>query len=737
MATNNPSAYTASNDANYAKLEDVLSKRIGNINVLANEILLSRSSQVPLDNVLQDNQWQRQAFITGGMTTDKTDPTKLVTSLNLENVDEVNREYSSAYFKYTDSSIGGNFCINPPPAFTRYADIKDKGIRRNATGTTLEYQVEDIGMGRYYSEAIDDNSQVIHMRFGVPQYNSLTRFFTGFYNSSASKMARTGRMDDGILGTFLEAAGNVVKIAIFPLLIIPLAIQEMGEAIRFFLYWPASKFYTLKPAMPLYWSAVSSMVNQIAVNKGVTKPLERKKEDGVIGRKHVFASGEMSMFHSIMGDEFDDDGRINVKAIATKAKRLEMNHRVAMQDMYIGLDKSSPEQWRGRIKTFMEDGGGLDSEPPTEYQKMGKTMEAYIQRWISCDFLGSVKNAISSAVDGAAAAAEEKKDSDTEKMIRSDGVVKKPPAGWMDFFLAEKADGSAWASFRVDYTGAASESFNTSTGESTLAQKINDASNSARNIRINFADGNFDSAGIIKTAIDGATSVVQGVANTFGIGGLAMFAGNGLIDIPKHWESSTASLTKSSFTMTLISPYGNAVSQMFNIYVPLCMILAGALPISTGKQSYTSPFMCELYDRGRNIIRLGMIDSVSIQRGTSNLGFNNEGLPMAIDVTFDVLNMSTIISMPIIQGFSFMNPLEGIFDNENAFSDYLMTLSSLSLRDSEQRWPILERQINQKIADIKTTFSASSIAMNFSNLLGGNAINSIFRGSGTRSASEG
>lgn len=48
-------------------------------------------------------------------------------------------------------------------------------------------------MGRKYSEAIDDNGQLIHMRFGLPQFNSLMTFFTGFYDSGASILSRTGR----------------------------------------------------------------------------------------------------------------------------------------------------------------------------------------------------------------------------------------------------------------------------------------------------------------------------------------------------------------------------------------------------------------------------------------------------------------------------------------------------------------------------------------------------------------
>jgi hypothetical protein len=80
------------------------------------------------------------------------------------------------------------------------------------------------------------------------------------------------------------------------------------------------------------------------------------------------------------------------------------------------------------------------------------------------------------------------------------------------------------------------------------------------------------------------------------------------------------------------------------------MLLAGALPLSTGKSSYTSPFICELYDRGRCQIRLGMVESLSISRGTSNLAFNLKGNALALQVSFSVVDLSSILHMPISTG---------------------------------------------------------------------------------------
>lgn len=157
---------------------------------------------------------------------------------------------SSAYSKFTDTTLGGNFAINPPPQFTRSADLKVRNPNARSRG-----------MGRKYSEMIDDNSQVVHMRFGIPQFNSLMTFFTGFYDTSASLLSRTGR-SPGFFYSLGRVSGFVVTLPLLPLIM-------AGRIYRYLARKPSSKFYYLKPAMPLYWNAVNSISNGIAVNMGI------------------------------------------------------------------------------------------------------------------------------------------------------------------------------------------------------------------------------------------------------------------------------------------------------------------------------------------------------------------------------------------------------------------------------------------------------------------------------------
>lgn len=693
------------------------------IDGLASELLLSRtpSDEVP-EGMPRDDQWVKQSFIISIEEKTKT---------NLSPTDIANRRFSSASWKYTDSSLGGNTCINPPPQFTRYADIRDKGIRPDSKDTSIGLQAGNIGMGRYYSEAIDDNNQVIHLRFGVAQFTSFTQFFTGFYSSDAGAAARQGRFTSGFINGFLKFGGVVLSAALAPLAIIPVAILMFGSMIRYFMNIPSSKFYTLKPSMPMYWSAVSSMLNQIGSNQGIISYMNDKDKANVVGQEHNFGQAEKSILSALMPLEFTPKGTIDIHAVANKAKRLEMQYDYMRVKMFEDseADSDNNENFFGVIKDSLSPNRIARARHPNASASVG--IEAYLARFLSdgkdLSTISDDENKV--GVEKDIRTAKEK----TPEQLANDAVLTYEPetkvGGFLNYFTSNLADGAEWASFRVDYTGPVSESFSNSVTESSLAQKINGMSSANRDIRMNYG-GLAGSVPMMETVVGAVQTILGSVASTLHVEGLAAAAGSAFVDIPKHWESSSSQLPKATYTMTLISPYGNPISQMFSLYVPLCMLLAGALPLSTGKQSHTSPFLVELHDRGRCMTRLGIIDSLSITRGTSNLGFNNEGQPMAVDVSFSVLDLSSVMSMPILPGIG-SQLLSGLFDSENAFSDYLMALSGMKLGDTIYRMPMLKYQVRRKLADLNTITSASSIASWAASLPGVNQINSIMKGIGT------
>ena len=103
------------------------------------------------------------------------------------------------------------------------------------------------------------------MRFGVPAFNSLTKFFTGFFDPAAGYLANTGRTTSFFL-LLGKAAGYVVGLPLLPLNLIGSAVNKLWN---FFAETPNSKYYYLKPTMPLYWNAVNAICNGLAVNMGI------------------------------------------------------------------------------------------------------------------------------------------------------------------------------------------------------------------------------------------------------------------------------------------------------------------------------------------------------------------------------------------------------------------------------------------------------------------------------------
>lgn len=622
-------------------------------------------SNVDFTSNILDSSWAKQAF--------------LVNQKDLELVDVQNRTFSSASLKFTDTTLGGNYAVNAKPQFTRYSDIRASGRLQGRNKTQISSENGNLGMGRYYSEAIDDNSQLIHMIFGVPQFNSLTTFFSGFYNSGAGRLARTGRTD----GVFYQAGqiiGLVAQVVVWPLI----AISFLGRVARFFLQRPTSKYYYLKPTMFVYWGAVNNMVNKIAVGRGLFPVTFSSQGDQKIGSSYVLDKDALKGISRLLPGVFSEDGGYDIYATANKAQRMKIQNDKRIFDNF---NVDSNADFIGFVK---KEGNSTLNVPPGDH-----SFSNSFQR-----FIKSPLTYISKGNDAESAEAD----------------IKTKPGeapGFFEHLVGELDDGGAFVTLRVDYTGPVSESFANSKRPSDIAGKVNSLMSQRRSSNYSFAGGNLigGAAGnLIGGVLGKVGDLVSGTLDSLNFSGLVSLAGGAFVDFPDHWESSSAQLPRSSYTIQLVSPYGNVVSQMQNMYIPLCLLLAGALPLSTGKQSYTSPFLCQIYDKGRHQTRLGMIDSLSIVRGTTALGFNKFGHAMGVDVTFTVADMSSIMHMQMAKGFDFLGGDDGVFDDETVFSDYMNTLSSLGLHEQFHVFPKLRLALARKQRQLQQLSSPAAWA---------------------------
>ena len=643
----------------------------------------------------------------------------MVPSKDLEEIDRNNRFWSSANNKFTDTSLGGNIGINSRPQFTRYADIRVPGRRMSRRPVSVNHRTGNIGMGRYYSEAIDDNSQTVFMEFGIPRFNSLFDFFSKSVDYVDSVVANTGRSPVGYrLG---QLVGGVVALAAFPL--ITLSIWFAKTAIGLMTGHGAFNYYYLEPTMHTYWGTVNTIVTQMATEMGILIP--QLMDDGTsadkIGTPVTFDSKDMETLKELLPGVIGDNNYIDVFAIATRAQTLANRQMLkdkelfdsgaSFKDDYVGYvkEKFSLEEANSAGASTMDsinsaisfrkylDKVVVGDGPYGESIEDGKTNTG------STD----TNTTATAPLDREAAkkAARFVKDSAGQYPNTKDDTKLKQFAAALDSGVRE---GGAYAIFKVDYTGSVSESFSNTTGEIGTKGMLKSLASKSRDVKFSMSGGNIagqamaDAAGYMKDFVmGGLDSVTFGASNV-----LQTLLGGGYIDIPKKWEDSTASFPEISYSMQLTSPYGNTISQLQNIYIPLAMLLAGTLPLATGRASYTSPFICSIFNKGIQNIKLGMITSLSITRGTSNLPFSNRWKALAVDVSFTVTDFSSVLAAPVNNSIFgiFSSPLE----DDTGLANYIATLGSRDLLTSKYAVPKAKLRASRQIMGIEQALSPNS-----------------------------
>lgn len=636
-----------------------------------------------------DSQWLRQSFLL---------PKRTISAR-----DFIRRTYSTGWNKFADTTLGGNQSINPVPQFSRYTDINEQRKVDGGPGASR-------GMGRYYSEVFDDNQVLLTVRFGIPAFNSLHRFFGNFYNSDASTLARTGR-GNGALYKLGRIAGTVAQVRLLPVLFI-------AKAFSYLIGRVGTKFYYLKPDMGIYWNSVSSILNTIAANMGFVANMGPwDASDGTLANTPLSNAG----FERLLPEVYSKNGSLNIYAVGTRFQRLADRRYTAIANL-VESDVSR-DQLGEAIQGVLDD-PSMYTYPKPAFKDAEEYLDAHFSNRLgTLDVPPSPTPATTVAPDGGNINASGLPDESSDNLYGPDG---QEDATLKDFMLAELRDGAQFVTFRVDNPGTTNESFSNSVKESGIANAINGMSGTARDFKFNWANGNM-SDGVIGSAIGASvkavTSVLQGVADSFGAGGLAALMGNAMVDIPKYWESSSANLPRASYTIELRSPYGNDLARFQNLMVPLAMLLAGALPRSTGFQSYTSPYLCEFYVKGRVQSRLAIIDSLEITRGTGNCGFTSDGKPLGIDVTVSFLDLSSVMHMPQTAHFNpagmLLDPAGAaskfLFPEDSTFSDYLAVLSSMGIADQIYTPRKLRRNLNTAILNFRSWTSQAHFASWVSN----------------------
>ncbi len=676
-------------------------------------VLSNRDSSSVAEKFLPlDRLWARGAFLIGE---DAYDPSDQKTIRN--------RYWSTVNLEFTDTRIGGNIGLNPKPQFCAYSDIvaTDRlGVRNPVSPNSTR---GNYGKGRYYGEAIDRPAQRVFIRCGFPQFTGLLSFLTRAYDARMTEMATTGR-GRGLLYEIPKAWGTYMGITRFP----PIAILSLGiQAISFAVSKPTSKFYTLKPAMHVYWSAVNNLIFAWMINRGVWPKTWAKSqgENTRLGMPFTIDQSEMDQLRAMMPDIFlGENNYVDAFAVSTRAQRianhvfLEEYRRLEEGD-YTALD-GFLEKRDKTIKTYL----GTFSNGPngTEKSDWSFNLGAYINKWFSNEYWVSK---VKTGEDGKQTSGEVEKDIrniEAGEMPAKEGLVTELRLA-MD---AQIRQGAEFVCFIVENTRQVAEGWSNSYAETSISQSINSSVKQVRDIRFTMADGNLI-GGVIGEAsgavMNGVKDVAEGALSgiTMGLYDLVKgLAGSGFIDIPKAWESSQVKLSEGNYKIKLISPEPDVYSQLQNIYIPVFCAMAMVMPLSVGKSAYRGPMLCEVYDRGRFQSRLAACTQVDISRGNSTLPFTITGQAISIEMSLKFMDLSSIMHMPL-SAAGVSKYIESTMDEDNLLMDYLAVLAGQDIYSQIYTLPKAMISLAKLTVSFQSLFSPYRMASAFNDnsMIGG------------------
>ena len=590
----------------------------------------------------------------------------LVKSEDLKGTDAINRYFSPTQLSYVDTSLGGNISINVFPQFTQYADIPLPNITKNTKLPSVNELDPDIGMGRYYGEVIDANAFNVYFTFGVPEFNSMLTFILFSADYRQTVIANTGRSPIAYdIGKIWGTAAFIVGTGV-----VGVALLLAKSFIKYFVAPGRFTYYSMKPTMASYWATVNSIVTMMATELGILNPVFMPKEKAnLLGGPLQMDQDDMDFLHEYFPDIFRKNNYIDVFAIATKAQRRYLNEFLSNYENFKNTSKD--------IAKLAEDSIRIKKNI---YQHDDTNFESYVKKL----------NLINSTLYGYKKQKNEQSVSTKNDILKNVGTVTvETPQGldippreidkpnvlseYIDQFKATITEGAQYAIFRVENPGRISESFRNSTKDIELEGMLKSIGNKVKTVEFNMSGGNLlpsmkDIVGyskdILAGTLDGLTMNLSNV--------ISALMGDMNIEFPKRWDDSSAVFPTMTYRIKLVSPYGNPISQLQNIYIPLAAIMAGALPRSAGPSSYTSPFLCSMFLRGYQYITLGMITSLTITRGTSNLPFNKQRRPLAIDVSFTVTDFSKILSMPTQS--SILSPTNIMYADDAPLNRYIAAM---------------------------------------------------------------
>jgi len=303
---------------------------------------------------------------------------------------------------FVDSSLGGNYSLNPQPQYTPYSDprrslLQDpngsldydetSGLVMGKTGfmnaiSPAVYNTEYpayTGAGRIWAETIENPKQTIRLTFGVPKFNSVIAFWSSFMNTDVEILARTGVYPNVLIKGAGITIGAILMTAVMAEVSIILWIGKWVGGLLF--GSGGGSYYRLEPTPHTYIASMNSAINHLATQLGIYPDLttEQNKKDPPTNTNEVKARqnntsqtrAEIELLSKLAPNLFTKDYGIDMFAVMGKTESIRIAVNKALAEKRSELKKGEAARLAFNIarKAYIRKSGMVCINPSKESTK--------------------------------------------------------------------------------------------------------------------------------------------------------------------------------------------------------------------------------------------------------------------------------------------------------------------------------------------------------------------------------
>lgn len=674
------------------------------------------------------------------------------------------------YFNVFSSATGDNRFINPVAQYSPNTDPRYGRMAQSREG----------GMGSEYKRMHDDNTTILTLVPGVPQFAGLLSFINNMFDPVSAIIANKGRAP-GAAFYVAQAAGSIL---FWPMQAIAVGIQFLS----FLSETPKNTFYSVKPSMGAYVMAANGVLNDCLVHLGYIDPVfdwvDPEQPHPLHGTEHRYDNRTaVANLRHLMPDSVNDDGTIDLMRLVNKGvrkhrlmiKRLAEldNGAITVGDRVLSAENISTVEEKIRaqqvaIETLEFTDDVLSGDPTSDYlEKEMSTVSKYRgpeegshpeqdSPYVDTDAFRNINSedrAIGSLTanmgyDPALADSEMASQeygtalpTSSEHPLESNGMPNPVTGGRSDIaggeqlYLDNNPDDRTWLgevqdllqsavwsgldaiSFRVEGGGGpVTDSFSNTTTTSPLAEKFNSTVTAAQNFKFDLAGGT-TGIGIVDGIIDTVKEAGMGLLSGTVIGNVPLaLANNSYIKVPDHWNSSSSSLHKETYSIYCHCNYAHPYEQIMKIWVMFSLVLPLVAGFSAGASMSTSPFLVKSFSQGRSFIRTGIVESATFTFGNGETGFTKDRKPLNMRIDLNILDLEPLVTVPINRSIGigdFTNPqnlVSKLLSDDTAYTNYLSRLTGVTYLDTVLKSRRINRALTKAKLDLRQAVSAQRMA---------------------------